>query len=181
MKTSKSPKIIVETTRIALKAGELISKTLSNSRLKHEIISNPLILNEQNPIESLLSIENLFLITTSTSERTMKTINLLKSLYEHWVPAENIIISNKELATRLNKLIEKDALMLQKMSNLNAIKIINEKNDNDSESTKIDFNIDIREYNQIENNVGYLIYICDLMALCNVSSYWNQVIFARFK
>ena len=115
-----------------------------------------------------------------------QAMEALKSVYAHWVPEENIILSNlwsAELAT-----LTANAFLAQRISSINAISALCEETGADVNQVAHAIGTDSRLGPKFLNSsVGFggscfqkdilnLVYISQTYGLSEVAHYWEQVI-----
>eukprot|EP00475_Leptophrys_vorax_P043433 TRINITY_DN8367_c0_g2_i2.p1 TRINITY_DN8367_c0_g2~~TRINITY_DN8367_c0_g2_i2.p1 ORF type:complete len:295 (-),score=30.93 TRINITY_DN8367_c0_g2_i2:1050-1934(-) len=117
---STSDKIVVEKSTVPVKTAEAIEKILMHNKkgIKFQILSNPEFLAEGTAIKDLEKPDRVLIGGRMTPEGRAACA-ALAAVYAHWVPEENIIISNLWSA-ELSKLAA-NAFLAQRISSINAI------------------------------------------------------------
>ena len=103
---SNSSKIVVEKSTVPCKTADSIRSILeANAKpgVKFEILSNPEFLAEGTAINDLLFPARV-LIGSMNDEAGLKAAQILKDVYLHWVPEEQIILTNV-WSSELTKLV----------------------------------------------------------------------------
>ena len=176
--TSKSSKIVVETTKIGQDANELLRRNLVNNKIiKYAILSNPLHICDDNSIliNGILDTQQIF-IYSENNPWNQEAIRKLKGVYLHWVSNESIFTTKSEFNLQIKRLL-KSAIEYQKISNYNSVQsMINTENFLDiyAQDIKKDINSKLA-YNHLKLDTQNLIYLCKLLDLKHVSNYWSNV------
>ncbi|GMH40128.1 hypothetical protein BSKO_08032 [Bryopsis sp. KO-2023] len=186
---STTSKIVVEKSTVPVKTAEAIGKVLKRNSLNEdvhfEILSNPEFLAEGTAIEDLTAPDRV-LIGGAETESGQRAIQVLKSVYEHWVPSERIICANLWSA-ELSKLTA-NAFLAQRISSINAISALCEVTGADVQQVSHAIGTDSRVGPKFLNaSVGFggscfqkdilnLCYVCESMGLTTVSEYWRSVV-----
>ena len=189
-KYARGHTIVVEKSTLPVKTAQVIkdilNKSLNNS-IKEEknstfsILSNPEFLAEGNAINDLNNPDRVLI-----GGEEFKSINVLKNIYNNWVPNNRIITTNL-WSSELSKLTA-NAFLAQRISSINSISAI-------CEATGA-------EVNEVSNAVGYdsrigskflsagpgfggscfkkdilnLVYLSKHYGLIEVAEYWEQII-----
>jgi len=186
---SKSSKIIVEKSTVPVKTAEAIEKVLkrncSDSMVEFDILSNPEFLAEGTAIQDLTKPDRV-LIGGKDTERGRKAIDVLASVYAHWVPEDRILKTNLWSA-ELSKLTA-NAMLAQRISSVNSISALCEATGADIQQVAKSIGTDSRIGPKFLNaSVGFggscfqkdilnLVYICESVGLSNVAKYWASVV-----
>ncbi|GMH37754.1 hypothetical protein BSKO_05627 [Bryopsis sp. KO-2023] len=186
---SKSSKIVVEKSTVPVKTAEAIGKVLrrncEESSVQFEILSNPEFLAEGTAIEDLKTPDRVLIGGTET-ESGRRAVQVLKEVYEHWVPSERIICANLWSA-ELSKLTA-NAFLAQRISSINAISALCEKTGADVQQVSHAIATDSRIGPKFLNaSVGFggscfqkdilnLCYVCEQHGLHKVADYWKGVV-----
>ena len=189
-KYARGHTIVVEKSTLPVKTAQVIkdilNKSLNNS-IKEEnnstfsILSNPEFLAEGTAINDLINPDRVLI-----GGEEFKSINVLKNIYNNWVPNNRIITSNI-WSSELSKLTA-NAFLAQRISSINSISAICEATGS--------------EVNEVSNAVGYdsrigskflsagpgfggscfkkdilnLVYLSKYYGLNEVAEYWEQII-----
>eukprot|EP00244_Chara_vulgaris_P008333 TRINITY_DN3247_c1_g2_i3.p1 TRINITY_DN3247_c1_g2~~TRINITY_DN3247_c1_g2_i3.p1 ORF type:complete len:547 (-),score=101.11 TRINITY_DN3247_c1_g2_i3:69-1520(-) len=184
---SKSDKIVVEKSTVPVKTAEAIEKVLSHNAqgIKFQILSNPEFLAEGTAIQDL-AFPDRVLIGGRETEGGQKAVNVLKSVYARWVPADKIITTGLWSA-ELSKLAA-NAILAQRISSVNAISALCESTGADVSEVAFAIGKDSRIGPKfLQSSVGFggscfqkdilnLVYICECNGLNEVAHYWKQVV-----
>jgi UDPglucose 6-dehydrogenase len=186
---SKSSKIVVEKSTVPVKTAEAIEKVLrrncADPNVRFEILSNPEFLAEGTAIEDLQKPDRV-LIGGKQTESGLKAIEVLKSVYEHWIPSERILCANLWSA-ELSKLTA-NAMLAQRISSINSISALCEATGADVQQVSHAIGTDSRIGPKFLNaSVGFggscfqkdilnLVYICESLGLKQVADYWHSVV-----
>ena len=89
---AEEPKIVVEKSTIPVRTAEAIRTVFdaSDTRHKHEVLSNPEFLAEGTAISDLESPDRI-LIGGEQTQSGLDAINQLADIYRNWIPEEKII------------------------------------------------------------------------------------------
>eukprot|EP00889_Picochlorum_renovo_P008109 jgi/Picre1/35139/NNA_002601.t1 len=186
---SKTSKIIVEKSTVPVKTAEAIEKVLkrncSDSNVEFDILSNPEFLAEGTAIQDLSKPDRV-LIGGKDTDRGRKAIDVLASVYAHWIPEERILKTNLWSA-ELSKLTA-NAMLAQRISSVNSISALCEATGADIQQVSKSIGTDSRIGGKFLNaSVGFggscfqkdilnLVYICESVGLSNVAKYWHSVV-----
>eukprot|EP00889_Picochlorum_renovo_P008960 jgi/Picre1/35990/NNA_003447.t1 len=166
---SKTSKIIVEKSTVPVKTAEAIEKFLA----------------EGTAIQDLSKPDRV-LIGGKDTDRGRKAIDVLASVYAHWIPEERIIKTNLWSA-ELSKLTA-NAMLAQRISSVNSISALCEATGADIQQVSKSIGTDSRIGGKFLNaSVGFggscfqkdilnLVYICESVGLPNVAKYWHSVV-----
>ncbi|GBP89133.1 UDP-glucose 6-dehydrogenase [Eumeta japonica] len=117
-------KIVVEKSTVPVKAAEIIMKILrANTKpgVEYQILSNPEFLAEGSAIVDLLEAERVLIGGEDTTEG-QKAVQELCWIYEHWIPAKNILTTNT-WSSELSKLAA-NAFLAQRISSINSLSAV---------------------------------------------------------
>lgn len=181
-------KIVVEKSTVPVKAAEIIMKILNaNTKpgVQYQILSNPEFLSEGSAICDLLEAERVLIGGEDTAEG-QKAIKELCWIYEHWIPAKNILTTNT-WSSELSKLAA-NAFLAQRISSINSLSAVCEATGADVSEVARAIGRDSRIGPKfLEASVGFggscfqkdilnLIYLCECLNLPEVAAYWQQVV-----
>ena len=186
---SKTSKIIVEKSTVPVKTAEAIEKVLkrncSDSSVEFDILSNPEFLAEGTAISDLQKPDRV-LIGGKDTERGRKAIDVLASVYAHWIPEERIL-KTKLWSAELSKLTA-NAMLAQRISSVNSISALCEATGADIQQVSKAIGTDSRIGGKFLNaSVGFggscfqkdilnLVYICESVGLSEVARYLESVV-----
>eukprot|EP00890_Picochlorum_soloecismus_P005216 jgi/Picsp_1/5696/NSC_03055-R1_udp-glucose dehydrogenase len=186
---SKSSKIVVEKSTVPVKTAEAIEKVLkrntSNPEIEFDILSNPEFLAEGTAMQDLAAPDRV-LIGGKDTERGRKAIDVLASVYSHWIPEERILKTNLWSA-ELSKLTA-NAMLAQRISSINSISALCEATGADIQQVSNAIGTDSRIGSKFLNaSVGFggscfqkdilnLVYVCESVGLSSVAEYWASVV-----
>lgn len=186
---STTSKIVVEKSTVPVKTAEAIGKVLQRNcgfpGIHFEILSNPEFLVEGTAIQHLKCPDRV-LIGGCDTDSGRRAVQVLKKVYEHWVPSEKIITTNLWSA-ELSKLAA-NAFLAQRISSVNAISALCEVTGADVQQVAKAIGTDSRIGPRFLNaSVGFggscfqkdilsLCYICETLGLQKVADYWCNVI-----
>ena len=186
-KVATRDKIIVEKSTIPIRTAEKIRRILQCSEhgCHFEVLSNPEFMAEGTAVQDLQHPDRV-LIGGDTTPRGQTAVKTLSSVYEHWIPKQNIILQNV-WSSELSKLAA-NALLAQRISSINSLSALCEKSganvDELARAVGADSRIGPRF---LKSSVGFggscfkkdllnLIYLCEYFGLPEVAHYWEQVI-----
>ncbi|CAI5504456.1 unnamed protein product [Closterium sp. Naga37s-1] len=184
---STSDKIVVEKSTVPVKTAEAIEKILTHNTkgIKFQILSNPEFLAEGTAIADLDKPDRV-LIGGRTCEEGKAAAAALAAVYAHWVPQENIIVTNLWSA-ELTKLAA-NAFLAQRISSINAISALCESTGANVSEVAYAIGKDTRIGSRfLQASVGFggscfqkdilnLVYICECNGLMEAAHYWKSVI-----
>lgn len=184
---ASSNKIVVEKSTVPVRTAESVSKVLLNNDkgLKFQVLSNPEFLAEGTAIDDLQRPGRV-LIGGMQNPEGQAAIDVLVSVYEHWVPRDRILTTNL-WSSEVSKLVA-NAFLAQRVSSINSISALCEATDADVYEVKNALSYDDRIGAKFLNaSVGFggscfqkdilnLVYICESMGLQEVADYWHQVV-----
>ena len=106
--------IVVEKSTLPVRTAEAMAKIfqLGKSSTKFSVVSNPEFLAEGTAIEDLTNPDRV-LIGGEQNEIGRKAVETVAELYAHWVPRENILLTNV-WSSELSKLVA-NAMLAQKV------------------------------------------------------------------
>lgn len=186
-KYSESDKIVVEKSTLPVRTAETIKEVLSNTGkgFHFEVISNPEFLAEGTAINDLQNADRV-LIGGDQTIKGLEAIDMVASIYEHWLPKDKVIKTNT-WSSELSKLVA-NAFLAQRISSINAVSAICEKTDANVGEVSKAIGLDGRIGSKFLNaSVGFggscfqkdilnLVYISKSLGLPEVAEYWEQVI-----
>lgn len=186
-KVAKSNKIVVEKSTLPVRTAEAIKSILENTGkgVHFEILSNPEFLAEGTAIDDLLNADRV-LIGGDDTASGKKAKDALSSIYENWIPKENILQTNV-WSSELSKLVA-NAFLAQRVSSINSISALCEKTDANIQEVSKAIGFDSRIGPKfLQASVGFggscfqkdilnLVYIARSYGLDEVADYWEQVI-----
>ena len=186
-KFSKSDKIIVEKSTLPVRTAEKIKEILSltNKRVKFEILSNPEFLAEGTAIQDLYKSDRV-LIGGDQTKTGQIAVESLVNIYKKWVP-ENKILRTNVWSSELSKLVS-NAMLAQRISSINSLSALCEKTGADINEISKAVGMDSRIGKDfLKPSVGFggscfqkdilnLVYIARSYGLDEVADYWHQVI-----
>ncbi|KAF5304134.1 hypothetical protein FQA39_LY01919 [Lamprigera yunnana] len=178
---AKSNKIVVEKSTVPVRAAESILNILSANNkpgVSYQILSNPEFLAEGTAIQDLLHPDRV-LIGGEESVEGYAAIKELCSIYEHWIPRNNILTTNT-WSSELSKLVglclpscfhncyallqAANAMLAQRISSINSLSAV-------CESTGADVS-EVARAIGLDSRIGSKF----LQASIEVAAYWQQVI-----
>lgn len=183
-----SNKIVVEKSTVPVKASEIIMKILrANTKpgVEYQILSNPEFLAEGTAIVDLLEADRVLIGGEDTREG-QRAIQELSWVYEHWIPAKNILTTNT-WSSELSKLAA-NAFLAQRISSINSLSAVCEATGADVSEVARAVGKDSRIGPKfLEASIGFggscfqkdilnLIYLCECLNLPEVAAYWQQVV-----
>ena len=184
---SKSDKIIVEKSTLPVRTAEKLKEILSltNKRVKFEILSNPEFLAEGTAIQDLYKSDRV-LIGGDQTKTGQIAVESLVNIYKKWVP-ENKILRTNVWSSELSKLVS-NAMLAQRISSINSLSALCEKTGADINEISKAVGMDSRIGKDfLKPSVGFggscfqkdilnLVYIARSYGLDEVADYWHQVI-----
>ena len=186
-KFSKSDKIIIEKSTLPVRTAEKLKEILSltNKRVKFEILSNPEFLAEGTAIQDLYKSDRV-LIGGDQTKTGQIAVESLVNIYKKWVP-ENKILRTNVWSSELSKLVS-NAMLAQRISSINSLSALCEKTGADINEISKAVGMDSRIGKDfLKPSVGFggscfqkdilnLVYIARSYGLDEVADYWHQVI-----
>ena len=185
---SEGETIVVEKSTVPVKTAELIKQILkspqnssSSIQKKFSVLSNPEFLSEGNAIKDLLYPDRILI-----GGEDKKSVDLLSSIYEKWVPKDKIIKTNL-WSSELSKLTA-NAFLAQRISSINSISAVCEVTGADIKEVSRSVGGDSRIGNKFlsagpgfggscfKKDLLNLTYLCEHYNLKEVASYWNSVL-----
>jgi len=176
----------VEKSTVPVRTAESIKRVLASASTHNfQVLSNPEFLAEGTAVDDLLHPSRV-LIGGEQTPRGLAAIDTLVSVYEQWVPREQIITTNL-WSSELSKLVA-NAFLAQRVSSINSITALCEQTDADIDEISRAIGSDVRIGNKfLKASVGYggscfqkdilnLVYICESFGLKEVAEYWHQVV-----
>lgn len=186
-RVSKDDKIIVEKSTLPVRTAEALSTILNSTGngVNFDILSSPEFLAEGTAISDLHTPDRI-LIGGEETEKGQAAIEALATVYENWMPRENII-TTRVWSSELSKLTA-NAFLAQRVSSINAISALCEKTGADVDEISRAIGADSRIGAKfLKSSVGFggscfqkdilnLVYLCRHFNLPEVADYWEQVI-----
>ena len=180
---AKTDKIVVEKSTLPVRTAQAIKSILDNigSNVKFDVLSNPEFLAEGTAINDLLNPDRVLI-----GGESEEAIESLASIYNSWVPQEQILRTNVWSA-ELSKLTA-NAFLAQRISSINAISELCEKTEANVNEVAKAIGMDSRIGSKfLKSSVGFggscfqkdilnLVYIARSYNLQAVADYWEQVI-----
>ena len=164
---------------------QVLENNCKSPSTKFAVLSNPEFLAEGTAIQDLFHPDRV-LIGGRDDEDGAAAMKTLASVYERWVPRENIILANIWSA-ELTKLAA-NAMLAQRISSINALTELCERTGADIEQVSACIGRDSRIGSKfLKASVGFggscfqkdilnLAYICESLGLHNVANYWQSVV-----
>ena len=179
--------IVVEKSTLPVRTAEAMAKIfqLGKSSTKFSVVSNPEFLAEGTAIEDLTNPDRV-LIGGEQNEIGRKAAETVADLYAHWVPRENILLTNV-WSSELSKLVA-NAMLAQRVSSINSISALCERTEADIEEVSKAIGMDTRIGAKfLEASIGFggscfskdilhLSYLCEYYGLPEAADYWASVV-----
>ena len=179
--------IVVEKSTLPVRTAEAMAKIfqLGKSSTKFSVVSNPEFLAEGTAIEDLTNPDRV-LIGGEQNEIGRKAAETVAELYAHWVPRENILLTNV-WSSELSKLVA-NAMLAQRVSSINSISALCERTEADIEEVSKAIGMDTRIGAKfLEASIGFggscfskdilhLSYLCEYYGLPEAADYWASVV-----
>ena len=179
--------IVVEKSTLPVRTAEAMAKIfqLGKSSTKFSVVSNPEFLAEGTAIEDLANPDRV-LIGGEQNEIGRKAVETVAELYAHWVPRENILLTNV-WSSELSKLVA-NAMLAQRVSSINSISALCERTEADIEEVSKAIGMDTRIGAKfLEASIGFggscfskdilhLSYLCEYYGLPEAADYWASVV-----
>ena len=179
--------IVVEKSTLPVRTAEAMAKIfqLGKSSTKFSVVSNPEFLAEGTAIEDLTNPDRV-LIGGEQNEIGRKAVETVAELYAHWVPRENILLTNV-WSSELSKLVA-NAMLAQRVSSINSISALCERTEADIEEVSKAIGMDTRIGAKfLEASIGFggscfskdilhLSYLCEYYGLPEAADYWASVV-----
>ena len=179
--------IVVEKSTLPVRTAEAMAKIfqLGKSSTKFSVVSNPEFLAEGTAIEDLANPDRV-LIGGEQNEIGRKAAETVAELYAHWVPRENILLTNV-WSSELSKLVA-NAMLAQRVSSINSISALCERTEADIEEVSKAIGMDTRIGAKfLEASIGFggscfskdilhLSYLCEYYGLPEAADYWASVV-----
>jgi len=186
-RVANGPKIVVEKSTLPVRTAHSMGKVLNANaeEIRFEVLSNPEFLAEGTAIKDLTQPDRV-LIGGGKGEEGTKAVKKLSSIYEQWVPKDQILTMNL-WSSELSKLVA-NAFLAQRVSSINSISALCEKTGADVSEVAYAIGMDKRIGSRfLQSSVGFggscfqkdilnLVYIAETMGLPEVAAYWEQVI-----
>jgi len=183
---SESPKIIVEKSTVPVKTASAMARVLdAQGGTKFVVLSNPEFLAEGTAMKDLENPDRVLIGGPQTDEGH-KAVASLVSVYERWVPRDQILTTNVWSA-ELSKLVA-NAFLAQRISSVNSLSAFCESSgahiEDVSRSIGTDPGIGKKFLNPspgfggscFQKDILNLVYLCKSVGLDDVAEYWNQVV-----
>lgn len=184
---STSNKIVVEKSTVPVRTAEAMEAVLdANSHgLTFQLLSNPEFLAEGTAIADLVEPSRV-LIGGRETPGGKEAIEVLASIYAHWVPDDRILRTNL-WSSELSKLVA-NAFLAQRISSINSISALCEATRANVAEVALAVGTDPRIGSQFLNaSVGFggscfqkdilnLVYLCETYGLHEVAEYWRGVV-----
>jgi len=183
-----SPKIVVEKSTVPVRTAHAVKRVLNSTQkdgVTFQVLSNPEFLAEGTAIADLEKPPRV-LIGGETTPEGNAAVEMLVSVYAHWVPREQIITTNL-WSSELSKLVA-NAFLAQRVSSINSISALCEATDADVSEVARAVGTDPRVGPKfLQASVGFggscfqkdilnLVYLCETFGLDECAEYWHQVI-----
>ena len=179
--------IVVEKSTLPVRTAEAMAKIfqLGKSSTKFSVVSNPEFLAEGTAIEDLTNPDRV-LVGGEQNEIGRKAAETVAELYAHWVPRENILLTNV-WSSELSKLVA-NAMLAQRISSINSISALCERTEADIEEVSKAIGMDTRIGAKfLEASIGFggscfskdilhLSYLCEYYGLPEAADYWASVV-----
>ena len=179
--------IVVEKSTLPVRTAEAMAKIFQfgKSSTKFSVVSNPEFLAEGTAIEDLTNPDRV-LIGGEQNEIGRKAAETVAELYAHWVPRENILLTNV-WSSELSKLVA-NAMLAQRVSSINSISALCERTEADIEEVSKAIGMDTRIGAKfLEASIGFggscfskdilhLSYLCEYYGLPEAADYWASVV-----
>merc|ERR1711865_608887 len=179
-------RVIVEKSTVPVHTADAVAAVLEAEGVDNvAVLSNPEFLAEGTAIKDLTAPDRV-LIGGASDENGQTAVGMLASLYEQWVPKDQVCRTNVWSA-ELAKLIA-NAMLAQRVSSINTVAQLCEETGADVGEVSMIVGMDSRIGPKfLQPSVGFggscfqkdilsLIYICSSKGLTEVAEYWNQVI-----
>ena len=184
---SKSDKIIVEKSTLPVRTAEKLKEILSltNKRVKFEILSNPEFLAEGTAIKDLFKSDRV-LIGGDDTKSGRNAVKCLTEIYEKWIP-QSKILKTSVWSSELSKLAA-NAMLAQRISSINSLSALCEKTGANIKEISKAIGMDKRIGSEFLNaSVGFggscfqkdilnLVYLSRHYGLNDVADFWHQVV-----
>ena len=181
-------KIVVEKSTLPVRTASTIKNILkqASNGVEFEILSNPEFLAEGTAIQDLLNPDRVLIGGDYHTEKGIKAIETLKSVYASWVANDKILTTNI-WSSELSKLTA-NAFLAQRISSINAMSAICEVTEADVDEVAYAIGKDTRIGEKfLKASVGFggscfqkdilnLVYIAQSFGLSEVADYWHQVV-----
>ncbi|PIK55519.1 putative UDP-glucose 6-dehydrogenase isoform X2 [Apostichopus japonicus] len=146
-----------------------------------KVLSNPEFLAEGSAVEDLLHPDRVLIggEETSTGRAAMEK---LAWIYQHWIPKDNIILTNTWSLNSLSLFSSQaaNAFLAQRISSINSISAVCEATGADVAEVSHAIGTDTRIGSQFLKasleDVLNLVYLCEALNLPEIAAYWQQVI-----
>lgn len=186
-RVASSDKIVVEKSTVPVRTADAVRRVLmcNEKGLNFQVLSNPEFLAEGTAIADLEKPSRV-LIGGEETEGGRKAIETLVSVYQNWVPRDQIITTNL-WSSELSKLVA-NAFLAQRVSSINSISALCESTGADVSEISRAIGSDPRIGPKfLQSSVGFggscfqkdilnLVYLCETFGLDECAEYWHQVI-----
>jgi UDPglucose 6-dehydrogenase len=178
--------IVVEKSTVPVRTADAVRRVLNcnDKGLDFQVLSNPEFLAEGTAIDDLEKPSRV-LIGGGEDEAGQAAIAKLVSVYQNWVPAEQIITTNL-WSSELSKLVA-NAFLAQRVSSINSISALCEATGANVSEISRAIGSDPRIGPKfLQSSVGFggscfqkdilnLVYLCETFGLDECAEYWHQV------
>jgi len=182
-----SNKIVVEKSTVPVRTADAVRRVLdcNDNGLTFQVLSNPEFLAEGTAIDDLEKPSRV-LIGGGQDAAGLAAIATLVSVYQNWVPNEQIITTNL-WSSELSKLVA-NAFLAQRVSSINSISALCEATGANVSEISRAIGSDPRIGPKfLQSSVGFggscfqkdilnLVYLCETYGLNECAEYWHQVI-----
>ena len=182
-----SNKIVVEKSTVPVRTADAVRRVLdcNDNGLTFQVLSNPEFLAEGTAIDDLEKPSRV-LIGGGQDAAGLAAIATLVSVYQNWVPNEQIITTNL-WSSELSKLVA-NAFLAQRVSSINSISALCEATGANVSEISRAIGSDPRIGPKfLQSSVGFggscfqkdilnLVYLCETFGLDECAEYWHQVI-----
>ncbi|SVB57680.1 uncharacterized protein METZ01_LOCUS210534, partial [marine metagenome] len=147
--------VVVEKSTLPVRTAQAMARILDsgNSKTQFEVVSNPEFLAEGTAIPDLENPDRV-LIGGREREAGTKAAETIAKLYAHWVPEEQILLTNV-WSSELAKLVA-NAMLAQRISSINSISALCEKTEADIEQISKAIGMDSRIGSKfLQTSVGF--------------------------
>ena len=180
-------KIVVEKSTVPVRTAHSVHEILSAADNGHsyQVISNPEFLAEGTAMKDLENPDRV-LVGGSVTPGGRTAVDVVASIYAHWVPEERIIKTNL-WSSELSKLTA-NAFLAQRVSSINSISALCEATGADVDDVAHAIGADSRIGPKfLKSSVGFggscfqkdilnLTYLCEHFGLPEVAEYWTKVV-----
>jgi len=185
---SDRSKIVVEKSTVPVRTARAMERILNDQPkdIHFDVLSCPEFLAEGTAIRDLEKPDRVLIGGRTELEQGRKAIDVLVSLFAHWVPRERILCTNT-WSSELSKLTA-NAFLAQRVSSINAISELCEKTEADVGEVAGAIGMDSRIGPKfLKASVGFggscfkkdvlnLVYLCRFYGLDQAADYWEAVV-----